>query len=55
MVPAAGWLKREEYGDANIAFRRDSSLAHMDLLLEAMLPNLSPNPNPSLYRLGAYG
>ena len=38
VVPAAGWLKREEYGDANIAFRRDTSLAHMDPMLEANAP-----------------
>ena len=36
VAPAAGWLKREEYGDANIYFRHDLSLSHMDPQLEAV-------------------
>jgi hypothetical protein len=30
LQPNAGWIKRERYGDANIVFQNDLSLAHLD-------------------------
>jgi dienelactone hydrolase len=49
VVGAAGWLKREEYGDANIAFRHDTSLSHMDPGMEAALKGTNLENDVELY------
>jgi len=49
VVAAAGWLKREQYGDANIAFRLDNSLSHMDPSLEGVLKGTNAENDVELY------
>ena len=49
VIGAAGWLKREEYWDANIAFRHDTSLSHLDPGMEASLKGTNLENDVELY------
>lgn len=37
LISAAGWIRKEDYGDSNLFFRHDVSTSHVDPIVKAIM------------------